>query len=242
MAEEARAVQRRLEVAGAFELGGDHRLEVGPVGQAAEEAGVQHGIEHAPALAQDAGEPGGGAHDGGNHLEQGRLLLEQREQLHARRHLGEEPVEADEGEVGIGRLGERLDQHRLHFGEKLAGARAAHGWVAPVVPAADERDDLGRAGEAHAGERLHGRGVVGFAGKDHVGAAARQFRAVLEQADVVGLHAFQLGGEAGGEGCRDRQSRRNGQARSSLSGSSGSVWVCSSAIICRRCSTVRRKR
>ncbi len=135
--EEARAVQRRLEIAGAFQLGGDHRLEVGAVGQAAEEAGVEHGVEHAPALAQDAGEPGRGAHDGGDHLEQGRLLLQEREQLHARRQLGEEAVEADEGEIGIGGLGERLDQHRLHLGEQLAGARAAHGRVAPVMPAAD---------------------------------------------------------------------------------------------------------
>ena len=212
------------------------------VGQAAEEAGIEHGVEHAPALAQDAGEPGRGAHDGGDHLQQGRLLLQEREQLHPRGQLGEEPVEADEGEIGIGGLGERLDQHRLHLGEQLARARAAHGRVAPVVPAADQGNDLGGARVAHAGERLHGGGVVGLAGKHHVGAAARQLGAVLEEANVMGLHAFQLGGEAGGESVAVSAKPQKRASAASLSGSSGSVWVCSSAIICRRCSMVRRKR
>ena len=39
----------------------------------------------------------------------------------------EEAVEADEGEIGIGGLGQRLDQRRLHLGQQLAGARRAHG-------------------------------------------------------------------------------------------------------------------
>ena len=53
---------------------------------------------------------------------------------------------------------------------------------------------------AHPGERLDRGGVVGLAGKHHVGAAARERGAVLEQANVVGLHALQLGGQAGREG------------------------------------------
>ncbi len=50
------------------------------------------------------------------------------------------------------------------------------------------------------GERLDGAGIVGLAGKHHVGAFARQLGAVLEQANVVGLHALQLAGEARREG------------------------------------------
>ncbi len=128
------------------------------------------------------------------------LLLEQREELHAGGQLGEEAVEADEGEVGVGRGRQRLDQQRLHLGQQLAGARAR------------ARPDSGRgarrarpaitsAGRAKPmlGERLERAGIVGLAGKDHVGAPAGQLRAVLEEAHVVRLHALQLGGEAGGE-------------------------------------------
>ena len=120
-------------------------IEARLVGQAAEEARVEHGVERAAALAQDAREPRRRAHDGGDQLEQARVLLQEREQLHAGRQLGQEAVEADEGEIGIGGLGERLDQRRLHLGQQLAGAWRAHGGVAAVVPAAHRRDDLGGA-------------------------------------------------------------------------------------------------
>ncbi len=66
---------------------------------------------------------------------------------------------------------------------------------------------------AHGGERLEGAGIVGFAGKHHVGAAARQLRAVLEQTNVVGLHAFQLGGQASGEGRRVGEAAEAGEPR-----------------------------
>ena len=41
--------------------------------------------------------------------------------------------------------------------------------------------------------------VVLLSGKDHIGAPTRQLRALLEEADIVRLHAFQLGSEAGSE-------------------------------------------
>ena len=140
------------------------------------------------------------------------FCFKQREQLHARRQLGQEPVEADEGEIGIGGLGERLDQHRLHLGQQLAGARRAHGGIAAVMPAAHGGDHLGGPLVAHAGERLDGAGIVGFAGKHHVGAAARQLGAVLEQANVVALHAFQLGGQARGEGAASAKPQKRASA------------------------------
>ena len=52
--DEAGAIERLLEIAAPVELGGDDGGELVSVRQAAEEAGVQHGVEHAPALAQDA--------------------------------------------------------------------------------------------------------------------------------------------------------------------------------------------
>ena len=121
--EQARAIEHLLEVGGTLELGGDQGIEAGAVGQAAEEARIEHGIERAAALAQDAREPRRRAHDGGDQLEQARVLFQQREQLHAGRQLGQEAVEADEGQVGIGGIGQRLDQRRLHLGQQLAGAR-----------------------------------------------------------------------------------------------------------------------
>ncbi len=95
--EQAGAIEHLLEVGGTLELGGDQGIEAGAVGQAAEEARIEHGIERAPALAQDAREPRRRAHDGGQQLEQARVLLQEREQLHAGRQLGQEAVEADEG-------------------------------------------------------------------------------------------------------------------------------------------------
>ncbi len=116
---------------------------------AAEEAGRQDGVEHTAALAQDAGEPGRGAHDGRDQLDQPLVLLEQGEELDAGRQLGQKPIESEEGQVGVGGLGQRLDQERLDFGQQLAGARRAHGGVAAVMPSAHAGDDRLGALVAH---------------------------------------------------------------------------------------------
>ena len=68
------------------------------------------------------------AHDVGDQLDQTPVLLEEREELDAGGQLGQKAVEADEGEVGIGGLGQRRDQQRLHLGQAVrarAGVRTA---------------------------------------------------------------------------------------------------------------------
>ena len=142
--EQARTIEHLLEVAGALNSAAIMASRLASSGRLPKKPGVEHGIEHAPALAQDAREPRRRAHDGGDQLDQARVLLQEREQLHARGQLGQEAVEADEGEIGIGGIGQRLDQRRLHLGQQLAGTGRAHGRVAPVMPAAHHGDDLGR--------------------------------------------------------------------------------------------------
>ena len=198
-ADDAGAVQRLLERGGTADLGIDHGREHIGAGQAAEEARVEHGIEHAPAAAQDAGQARRRAHDVGDEAQQARVRAQQREELHAGRQLGQEAVEADEGEIGVGGLGQRVDQQRLHLGQQLAGARAAHGGIAAVMPAAHGGDDLGRIGKAHRRQRRRGDGIIGLAGEHHVGAAAGELGRVLEQGGVVALHARQLGRQRRGK-------------------------------------------
>ena len=192
-------------------LGGDDGVEVVRARDAAEEAGRQHRIEHAPPLAQDARQARRGAHDGGDQLDETGVALEQGEQLNPGGQLGQEAVEADEGEVRVRRGCQRLDQQGLHLGQQLADTRRAHGRIAPMVPGAHPGDHRGGPREAHLGERFERAGVVLLSGEDHVGAPTRQLRALLEEANVVRLHALQLGGEAGRERRRIGKSAEAGE-------------------------------
>ena len=73
----------------------------------------------------------------------------------------------------------------------------------------------------------------------------RQLGAVLEEANVVGLHAFQLGGEAGGESARVGKAAEAGEARRACRGrraASGSARRRSSAGGARRCAGSDRPR
>ena len=119
-ADDAGAIQRLLERGGTADLGIDHGREHIRAGQAAEEARVEHGIEHAPAATQDAGQARSGAHDLGDEAQQARVRTQQGEKLHAGWQLGQETVEADEGEIRVGGLGQRVDQQRLHFRQQFS--------------------------------------------------------------------------------------------------------------------------
>ena len=78
--------------------------------QRSEEAGIEHRIEHLRAAAQLLGKARRRAEDRGDEIEQARIGLEQREELHACRQAREEPVEGDEGLVGIAGAREACQQ------------------------------------------------------------------------------------------------------------------------------------
>ena len=150
--DQARAIELLLEIVGAVELGGDDGSR-GWCGRA--------GCRRSPASSTASStrrrllrmRDSRGAVPMMAAISSSRrgFCFRQREQLHAGRQLGQEAVEADQGKIGIGGLGERLDQRRLHLGQQLAGARAAHGGVAAVMPAAHRRDDRRAPRVAHAG-------------------------------------------------------------------------------------------
>ena len=110
--------------------------------QHAERAGIEHRIEQAPAARKNARQARRRAHDVGEQPQQARICAQQRKELHAGRQLGEEAVEAGEGAIGIGGIGERRHQQRLHLGQALARPRAAHRRVAAMMPAADDGQHL----------------------------------------------------------------------------------------------------
>ena len=173
-ADDARAVEHVLDVVLAVaDLGGDEPVELLGRRQHAERARIEHGIEQPAAARQDARQARRRAHDVGEQPQQRRIGAQQREQLHAGRQLGEEAVEAGQRAVGIGGVGERRDQQRLHLGEAFARARRAHGRIAAVMPAADDGQHLGGLREAHLLQRRDGARIVLLAGEHHVDAARR---------------------------------------------------------------------
>ena len=212
VADDAGAVERILEIGGAVELGGNDGRDLFGARQIAQHARIEHGIEYAAAAAQNARQPRRGAHDVGDEPQQLGVGAQQREQLNARRQLGQETVEARKRGAGRGRVGQRLDQQGLHLRQALARLGAAHGGVAAVMPAAHRRDHLGGLLVAELGQGFHGRGIVGLAGEHHVVAAAREVGAVLEQRRVVPLyglqHRQQRGRQLGGAGIAGKPRER----------------------------------
>ena len=96
MTDASGTIQHVLEVGGALDLCGDDGAELALAREGAEKTRRQDRVEHAAPLAQDAGEPRRCPHDGGNQLEETRVLLEQGEQLNARGQFGQKPVETEE--------------------------------------------------------------------------------------------------------------------------------------------------
>ncbi len=69
---------------------------------------------------------------------------------------------------------------------------------------------------------------------------AEESRLALEQPDIMALDLMQMREQRLGEFVSPFEAEKAGEL-ARAPGSDGSVWVCSSAIICRRCSTRRRK-
>ena len=137
------AVEHVLHVVLAVaDLGRDQPVELLGRRQRVEHAGIEHGIEQAAAARQAVRQPRRGTHDVGKQPQQAGIGAQQREKLHARRQRGDEAVEACQRPIGVGGVGERRDQQRLHLGEALAGPRAAHRRIAAVMPAAHDGEHL----------------------------------------------------------------------------------------------------
>ena len=75
--------------------------------QHAERAGIEHRIEQTPSARKYARQTRRRAHDVGEQAQQARIGAQQRKELHTGRQLGDEAVEAGEGAIGIGGIGER---------------------------------------------------------------------------------------------------------------------------------------
>ena len=128
----------------------------------------------------------GAAHDLGEQVEQARILIEQREQLHARRQAVEEFVEADEGGVGIGGPGQGREQRRHQLGQELARALAARRTIAAMVPGAHHRGHPHGVLEAELAQGRERLGIVLAAGEHEIARGA-QSRLLLEQLGIVAL-------------------------------------------------------
>ena len=90
-------------------------------GQRPVEVRRQHRIEQERAAREMGGKARRAAHDGGDQLEQRRVGLEQREELHAGRQVAEEEVEVQQRLVGRGGRAQRLQERRA---SARSGARA----------------------------------------------------------------------------------------------------------------------
>ncbi len=63
-----------------------------------------------------------------------------REKLQGGRRLAQEFVEGAKREVGVAGAAQRVEQRGRELGQDFAGARAAHGGIAPIMPALDDGD------------------------------------------------------------------------------------------------------
>ena len=168
----------------------------------AHDARVEHGVEHATVTGEDIGQARRAAHDKGDETHQLWVGVQKREQLHPRRQLAQEAVEAGERGIRIDGLRERLDEQGLDHGQAGTGAFRGNGWIAAAMPGADGAEDLGGLGEAHRRERRHRLRVVILAGEHEVGGGGRQFGVVLEERGIMFLDGAQPLEQCLGEGRR----------------------------------------
>ena len=131
------------------------------------------------------------------------MARNKREQLHAGRQVADELVEALERRIGVGLLGDRLEQPRHQLGQQLARSRIAGRANVAVVPGAHPRRDRLGLSEAHLGEGGEGVRIVIGAG-EHQGAAAAQIDAGLEQRGVVRLDPLEVAPHGVGQARRIR--------------------------------------
>ena len=135
-------------------------------------------------LAQVTGQTRRRAHQIGDQAEQAGIGSEQREQLDAGRQVGDELVEPLEGRVGIGLLGDRVQQPRHQLGQQLARPSVAGRADVAVVPGAHARRNGARMDEPHLGQSRQRVRIIVGAGEDQ-GAPAAQIDAAFEQGGVV---------------------------------------------------------
>ena len=155
------------------------------------EVGRQHRIEQHGAPRELRRKARRAAHDRGDQLEQRRVRLEQREELHAGRQVAEEEIEIEQRLVGRRGVAQRLEQRRHQLGQELAGARRGRCAIAAVMPAPDHARGRRRIAEAQRAQGLERARIVVGAGEDQVAAGAGEARRLLEQPRIVALDAAQ---------------------------------------------------
>ena len=205
-----------LEIGGRSERPGEGAPAFREVGQVVEEPLRQNRVETVGMGAEIARDARRAADDLGDEAEQFRSRGEQRKQLHAGRKPTQEGVETRERLVGVRGVGERLQQARHQFRQQFAGASAAGGRHAAVVPAADRLRNRLALGEPHAAQRLQ-RFRVRVGAREHQIAAARKARAkrggVLEQFPAMRRHAVQMPAQLRDERLRARMAEKRRNAR-----------------------------
>ena len=143
----------------------DRLLEQRRVGelrlQRAERRGIrlvrrEQALERARHVGEMVGERGRGAEHGGDAVEQRRVALEQRQQLHPGGQAGEETLEPDESLVRLLLPPERGEQRRQHLAHQLARPLRAHRAHPPGLPAAHRSRDPRGVAEAEPVQRRDG--------------------------------------------------------------------------------------
>ena len=130
----ARPVERLLIVARLAERSADNLPELVGGRHRAEESGIEHRIEQPRPARQDRGESRRRPHDVGDEPREAWIGGEQREELHAGRHLGHDLVEGGEREVGVGGAAEGVEQRGKERAEPLARPLAARRGIAAGLP------------------------------------------------------------------------------------------------------------
>ncbi len=176
----------------ALELGG----KLGARRQRLEKPFRQDAVEQAGTPRQLIGEARAGGHDLRHQVEQRGVVVEEGEELNARRQTSQELIEAHEGDIGVGGGAESAQQQRHQFRQKLARPLAARCAVAAVMPAADDRGDGRRVGEAEPGDGLERVRVILAAGEDEV-AGCGQRRCLLEERGIAVLDGRQVAQQLG---------------------------------------------
>jgi hypothetical protein len=166
-------------------------IELLPVGQHLEEIGIDHRFENTRVLTEIGREPGGGAANARQQVQQMRVRIEHRKKLDARRETGEEPVETIESRVRIGGARQRAQQRRHEARQKLARTRRARGGETAGMPAANGFRHFRCLAEAELAQCLQRVGVVLRTGEDETAPLLAQGRRGLEQFRIVIADTFE---------------------------------------------------
>ena len=211
--------QHVLEVPGLAEQQVQFLLEERRRWRRVEKVGAQHAFQDLGVAAQVLGQARRGADDLRHQVEEFRPGIEHGKELHAGRQSGEETVETDKGIVGKRRFGQRRQKPWHQLGQQLAGPGAAHGAVAPVMPAAHPGVHGFRVLVAERRDGPDGIGIGVRAGENQVAGGAAlgirgaEGRRVLEQFRVVDFDTAQRFQELGGEGAAVGVSEEGGERR-----------------------------